>query len=427
MSARAAWLIGAVGAGLVAVDLTLPANAIGDALYVLIGLCSFICVAAAIAVRKPEQRSAWRLIALSQLTWVAADALYPLDFGLHPLHAWIPAPVDLIYLAGYPLLAVGLLKLRPWDWVNGIADLIDSAIAAIAIGLVIWVTIVVPATHSPYDSIRSEVVDIAYPLLDLLLLGLALRLVLGGIRQSRAGQLLTAAMVLVLAADLHYGATTGFEQHFVTVLTDGAWLLSYVLIAVAATHPSMTKIAKPASARGQRPIPLRLCLLAALSMGGLVIAMIEALNGEAAGIIVLAATGAALFLLATFRIGLLVRSVETATAEVRLRNRALESVGSGIVIIDATVPNGRFLDVNSAFERISGYDREELLGQSVRLLFGGGTDPMTANQLDCSLATGSQTEARVLSYRKNGESFWSEIGSPRWSTIRIESATWSAY
>src|SRR5205814_4859418 len=151
------------------------------------------------------------------------------------------------YLAGYPILAVGLLLLvrhrsTGSDW----GSLIDATMLAVAVGVVAWGLLIVPFTHDNTLSVVVKAFSIAYPLCDVLLLALAARLLLGGGERTISYGLLVLGIVSPLLADSAY---TYLSLHG-TVLTgnglDVIWLLSYLFWGAAALHPSMRSVAEPA-------------------------------------------------------------------------------------------------------------------------------------------------------------------------------------
>ena len=66
-----------------------------------------------------------------------------------------------------------------------------------------------------------------------------------------------------------------------------------------------------------------------------------------------------------------------AEATLRLRDRALESIGEGIMITDAAEFDNPVIYVNPAFERLTGYTKEEAAGRNARFLQGEETDKNT--------------------------------------------------
>jgi len=93
----------------------------------------------------------------------------------------------------------------------------------------------------------------------------------------------------------------------------------------------------------------------------------------------------------------------------RVRDRAIESVHVGIVISDARLPGRPNIYVNPALSRITGYSREELLGRSMQMLQGAGTDPEALREIERALDAGESCEVTLRNYRKNGEAFWNEL------------------
>ena len=94
---------------------------------------------------------------------------------------------------------------------------------------------------------------------------------------------------------------------------------------------------------------------------------------------------------------------------VRLRERAIEAASVGIAIADARQPNFPNIYVNSALCRITGYTEHELLGRSLRLLQGKGTEETTVDTIRSALATGGGCEVVIRNYRKDGSGFWNEL------------------
>jgi diguanylate cyclase (GGDEF)-like protein/PAS domain S-box-containing protein len=87
----------------------------------------------------------------------------------------------------------------------------------------------------------------------------------------------------------------------------------------------------------------------------------------------------------------------------------IESVVSGITISDARLPDLPLIYVNPAFERLSGYDREEILGKNCRFLQGPDTNQPNLVQVRKALKEGTSVTAVLSNYRKGGALFWNEL------------------
>jgi PAS domain S-box-containing protein len=93
----------------------------------------------------------------------------------------------------------------------------------------------------------------------------------------------------------------------------------------------------------------------------------------------------------------------------RLLDRAVAASSNGIVITDPKLPDNPIVYVNPAFERISGYPVDEVLGHNCRFLQGDDRDQPMLDELREAL--GEERECRVVlrNYRKDGTPFWNEL------------------
>lgn len=93
----------------------------------------------------------------------------------------------------------------------------------------------------------------------------------------------------------------------------------------------------------------------------------------------------------------------------RLYDRALGATSSGIAIADATAPDRPLIYCNPAFERISGYDRSEIIGRNCRFLQGPDTDPAALAEIRAALREERDCQVILKNYRKGGIPFWNEL------------------
>jgi PAS domain S-box-containing protein len=107
----------------------------------------------------------------------------------------------------------------------------------------------------------------------------------------------------------------------------------------------------------------------------------------------------------------------TKQKEEEHRLKLLESVitnASDSVMITEAEPiddplGPKILYVNEAFTRMTGYSKEEVIGQTPRLLQGEETDKKQLEKLKKSLKAWKPCEIEVINYKKNGEKFWINI------------------
>jgi PAS domain S-box-containing protein len=101
--------------------------------------------------------------------------------------------------------------------------------------------------------------------------------------------------------------------------------------------------------------------------------------------------------------------VKERTAELSLRDRAISSTSEGICITDPYQPDNPLIYVNSGFERLTGYTREEVLGRNCRFLQGPQTDALELEKLRMAIHEQSPCVVELLNYRKDGVPFWNRF------------------
>ena len=202
----ATWLAG--GAGLVAVYFVLPrAGTAQSVLYVAIGLGGAAAILAGTARNRPERRWPWLFIAAAVLSFSAGDALSSIADSS-------PSVADAFYLAGYPLMAAGLvLLIAALPSAERVSSALDAAIVAVAFGLLQWVYLIEGAVNDPSWSTGEQVVSgVLYPTMDVLLLAALTAFFLGSSWRSRSFQLLGAGVLAMLVADEVVALSTSYSS-----------------------------------------------------------------------------------------------------------------------------------------------------------------------------------------------------------------------
>ena len=93
----------------------------------------------------------------------------------------------------------------------------------------------------------------------------------------------------------------------------------------------------------------------------------------------------------------------------RLLRRAVCATGAGVTIADAQEPDQPLVFVNPAFERLSGYSAEQVLGRNCRFLQGEHTDPDAVRVLGEQLRAGRAVTTTLLNRRLDGTSWWNQL------------------
>jgi PAS domain S-box-containing protein len=91
-----------------------------------------------------------------------------------------------------------------------------------------------------------------------------------------------------------------------------------------------------------------------------------------------------------------------------LLERALAAVGSGVTIVDLRLPDQPLVYVNPAFERLSGFPADAVLGRNCRFLQGPDTDPSAVARIRRAVGAGEACREVLLNQRADGRSWWNE-------------------
>lgn len=255
--------------------------------------------------------SAWSLIACAlALATVGHSIWYWLDIrDLEPF----PSLADAFYLGVYPLFILALWLLGRQSGRSDDGALSDALIVGTSAAVLGWALLIAPYVYDPSLSLSQLLISTAYPVADLMVLPLILRLVFLHRTRIGAHMLLLAGMVAYLAADMLYAHGNAVGWYTPGGLTDGLWLLAYALFVAAVWHPSASD--KPRShASSTQLSSRRLIVLGAASV--LVPAVILLTAGSDVDVVRIAAIGSILiFLLVMHRMaGLMKRTHRQAEA-----------------------------------------------------------------------------------------------------------------
>ena len=267
---------------------------------------------------RPERRLPWVLMAIGQASFVAGDLLWDwyAAIGDDPF----PSLADVLYLAGYPFVGLGLLLLirrRLGDGDRG--GLIDAAILTTAAAILSWTFLIQPQVAATDLDPLSLAISLAYPIGDLILIGVAMGLLATPGARTPSFLLIAASLTCVLVADQIYAIQALDEAYVSGGPLDGLFLAAYVLFGAAALHPSMRRLTDPHPVPVTWLGPVRLASLAiAMTTGPILVAIGP---GAEHGLLVIAAGSALLSLLVLVRLVGLVGLLANDVAQ----RRALEA------------------------------------------------------------------------------------------------------
>jgi diguanylate cyclase (GGDEF)-like protein len=313
------WL--AAGSLAVATYLTLPLTA-QTVVAALLGVGAVVAVLVGIRLHRPERPGAWYAVAGSMAFMVAGDMAFA-TYDLRGLEAPFPSFADVIYLAGYPfvLLAVAIMLRR-----SGVPDAAawqDAGILVVGITLLSWEWLLEPNAMTEGTSLAARAVAVAYPVMDLAVLLLVLRMMVGGVRRIRMLGVLGAAVGCYLVSDVVYGLQALEGTYRTGSWVDLGWLIAPVLIGTCALYPGMASVTRPAEqAPAHRGGWHRAGLFVAVLLAPALLAY-QSLWGDHVDGLVIATAAAIMLGLAALRGRGLVRTLERTTSELMLREREL--------------------------------------------------------------------------------------------------------
>ena len=285
-----------------------------------------VCAAAiVVGVRRhrPARPAAWLLLATATLLMGVGDIAFSLyRYGTAPLP--FPSWADAIVLAALTTLAGALWVVERRSKVRDVTAWQDAATWAVAGVLLGWEWLREPLLEASGGSPAAAAVVAAYPVLDLVLLVLLVRLVASRVGSPRVrwGLALSVGAYLVSDALFVLHAFASGDKASATVGL--GWLVFYAGLAVTALHPSMVELGEPRTTPVRGGGDRRQLLLVGVALLSPALAAWHDWNtgGDDFGLIVAGAT--TLLVLTSLRGAGLLRGLARLTGELQGRERELQ-------------------------------------------------------------------------------------------------------
>jgi diguanylate cyclase (GGDEF)-like protein len=230
---------------------------------------------------RPQRGRGWVLVLAGYAGWVIGDLVWSVE--QHVIPEVYPAPSDAFYLSSYVLLGAGALVFARTRRGRDLPAVLDASIIAIGTGVLVAVFVIAPLTADSGLSVAGNVVSSAYPLGDLFLLGVLLRLSAAPAMRTAAFRLLAASVTVTMVTDLGWNVAVAVAGTTVShPVTDAGWLTGYLLVGAAACVPSMRVLTEPAPDRREAmPSRARLvALTAGLMLPGVALLVDGATGGD---------------------------------------------------------------------------------------------------------------------------------------------------
>ncbi len=231
-----------------------------------------------------------------------------------PEYGSIPSLADVSYLILYPAFVVGLALLirkrtASRDW----GTLVDAAMVVAGLSLPAWIFLIRPGTGNPGLGLEGHLVSVAYPVGDVMLIAMMVRLQLGA-RRPRAAALclMTASLVAFVCADTAWAVfhLIAPANDVIQRLTETTSLLAYVLFGAAALHPSARQVGEQERPAAPRVSIAMILLFSAAALVAPALLVFQVSQRRVTDGLAIAVGCSAVILLAAIRMSQLVRKLE---------------------------------------------------------------------------------------------------------------------
>jgi diguanylate cyclase (GGDEF)-like protein len=263
-----------------------------------------------------QARWPWLFLGFSQVVYASADICFYVAHNIFNDDAF-PALADPLYLGHYPLVVVGLIMLIQLRTPGrDLASLLDAATVAVAAALLSWLYLIGPQARAD-EPFLVKLASVAYPVMDLAMFAVALRLILGPGRRPMSFVLLAVNLLAIFTADTLYVMQQLNGTYATGNFLDAIWLGGNLALGAAALHPTASRVADRASADDIGLSAPRLVMLAGAALIAPTTLLLQDSLGRLHDVPVIAAACAVLFLLAIARLaGLVADQRRLATTDV---------------------------------------------------------------------------------------------------------------
>ncbi len=195
-------------------------------------------VVCGIAARRASVgRATWALFAVSSFAWGAGEVVWCYYALIKDIPVPFPSLADVGFLTAVPLAFAGLLvypagRRRPGARIQGV---LDGCIIATSLLFASWATVLGPLYRSHQGGVLKQVISLAYPMSDVIMVSLVIILIARAGRTGRIRlELVMAGVVAFAVSDSAFAYLTEVNSYSGGSFLDTGWVAGYLLIALGA-------------------------------------------------------------------------------------------------------------------------------------------------------------------------------------------------
>ena len=333
----------------------------GDATFVTIGAAATVAVLGGIRLTRPAVRKAWLAVA-------AALALLTLGnlvtvVARMPGMAEVRSLADVLFFGAYVPLFVAAYRFGRGTHRSDRTVFLDTGIVGLAGLPIVWELVVEPNLPGPIAG-YGVAIALAIPVIDLLLVSLAVPLLLLRSSRTPSAFLFVTALAVMGAGDTIYAVQSLHPTTAQDTLANLCWLASYVLLGGAALVPSARELGAVRDPRRESGDLARLVVTAIAVLATPLVILHESLDDADPELVLFAVLSVCI---ATILVLRLQRTIgELAQVDRRFR-RFMAHPSFMAVIKDAA---GRYVYMNPSAEGVQRVSDDDWYGRTDLELFG---------------------------------------------------------
>lgn len=210
-------------------------------MYVIVPVGAGVAVMGAALTLRGQERIAWFLIGAGGLFWGLGEVIWVLYEYVFVAEVPYPGWADVFYVAGYPVVFVGILLLphvKPRR-LERFRLTLDALAGTVAVAAIMWVWYLSDQIYlDPEAGFLEQFINIMYPLGDLILLIAVMILAIR--RSTRRFDMrliaLGASLLIGVLADIIYVVQVEADTYVTGGWLDALWLADYAFFALAAWY-----------------------------------------------------------------------------------------------------------------------------------------------------------------------------------------------